>query len=833
MRALVRPLPWLCFVLVGLGAAVPGSAAPMSVQLTTPEKAQLQREARLVVDLVQNFHYSGQTFQQVSNAEILASFLTELDPQSNLLAPEEVEFLHRRFDRTLKTVYLFRGDLTPAFEIFDTYSEAVTRRLQWIDQRIGQDFDFTVDEAIDETDEAKGAASRLSLDQRWERRLKDEMLAEIVAGRSPEAARTHLRQRYREVAKNLALYDSFSVREHFLNAALHCFDPHSGYFSADSTREFASLIEGTTTGVGLDLARVRGRCVVERLLPGGPADLHSPLAPGDTVEALANGDGPWVDVSNQRWRETLALLRGARGTSLRMAFRPPGAVSRQEVTLVRERLVLTQSRVRGAISDVPTEAGGTRRVGWITFPSFYGTPGRAGVHVSTDLRELIQAMTAARIEALVIDLRSNPGGELTEAASCVGLFVPGGTVMLQRKPDGTITPLLAKPVDAPAYLGPLVVLTAPSSASAAEIFAAAMKQHRRGLVVGGVATYGKGSSQSVFDLAKAAQVKGAEAKDWGTLRLTMERFYGPDGSAIQGTGVASQVVLPSIEASKFKREADQPHALPAESVTPPPASVAPGPPALPDTLAQSLADQAARDVANLPEWSLWIREARARESSEFKVRSLQRERRQQAWRAFMDEWIGICQSRRALAAAAFPTRPVDLAEVREALAAHQQKLLAEAKIATPPARPIYLDHQILAATDQGHVEAIHVSRFRFRLFLGDAAELSRAVAREIGQPVNDVQLGAALQELALLDEQTEAAILAVLATALPPNLDQPTLGRALGAMLSRMAELEPGLAAERPPLDIPLREALRLGAAWAQAAANEPARGAGPGPASR
>ncbi len=819
MSTIPRPLTWLWCLFLPWSVLSGTASASIGAQLTTPEKTQLQREARLVVDLVQNYHYSGQTFQGVQNAEILTRFLADLDPQGDIFAPADRAFVHQRFDHTLKTVYLFRGDLAPAFEIFDTFSGLATRRLQWIDQRLGQDFDFSTDETYTETNEAGPAETDGDLDRHWERRLKDEMLTELVAGRTLDAARAHLRQSYAEAAANLALYDSFSVREHFLNAAPGCFDPHSGYSSADSTKEFAGLIEGSSTGVGLGLKRVRGRCVVAALLPGGPADLHSALAPGDTVEALANGDGPWTDVSGLRWREVLALLRGTRGSTLRVAYHPHGGPDRREVTLTRERLVLTTNRARGAVSVVPTEAGGSHRVGWIVLPSFYGTPGRSAVHASADLRELIATLTAERIDALVIDLRTNPGGEMNEVAAAIELFVPRGTVLLLRKPDGTIQPLPAKP-GTPVWTGPLVVLTAPTSASAAEIFAAAMRQHRRALIVGGAATYGKGSSQNFIDLAKAAGLQGRESKDWGSLRLTTARFYSGDGSAIQGTGVASHVVLPNMIASRFKRESDLPHALPAESVTPPPQDAAPEPPALAPPLLSDLVNRGERNVANLPEWTLVTREATAREQTEAAARSLRREKRQQAWDAMLVEQAAIQQTRRTLAAsAAYPTKPVELAAVGAALDAHRAKLLADAKTTNPPAHPVYRDGAVLMATDQAHIEAIHLTQFRFGHFLGDAAELSRVVAKEVGKPVDEIRLRAALQELMLLEEPTDSAVAEVVTKALPAGVEPAATARALAALLGRMAELEPGFAAERPPLDVPLREALRLGAAWAETVA--------------
>ena len=179
-------------------------SASISAQLTTKEKNQLQREARMVVDLVQNLHFSGGTFYDIKNQEIIDRYLSELDPAGEIFSPDDVKFIHQRFDRSLKSVYLFRGDLEPAFEIFDLYAQLARARFAWVNRRLSGDFDFTVDETYSEPRPGVPPSSGLSLDKRWELRLKDEMLHEILSGRTPDEARAKLRENYAEVASTIS-----------------------------------------------------------------------------------------------------------------------------------------------------------------------------------------------------------------------------------------------------------------------------------------------------------------------------------------------------------------------------------------------------------------------------------------------------------------------------------------------------------------------------------------------------------------------------------------------------------------------------------------------------
>lgn len=359
------------------------------------------------------------------------------------------------------------------------------------------------------------------------------------------------------------------MRERFFDAIIRSYDPHSGYFSADSSREFALEMEKAVVGLGLNLRKENGHCVVAAVHSGGSADLNSAIAPGDHIEALAEGDAPWIETDHLRLREIVKLMRGTAGAKLRVAYRPGGTASRIETTLERTRIILGDDRAQGAVSEVPGTEGKKRRIGWIDLPSFY-TAGENSSLTSgaRDVRELLGQMATAPLDGLVLDLRDNPGGALTEAVALSEIFLPQGLVMLSRGMDAKLKEHSMQPSE-PLFKGPLVVLVSPHSASASEVFAGAMRHHKRAVIVGPGPTFGKGTVQAYIELSKNF---GSDADDWGTLRVTTERFYQPGGQAVQRAGITPDIFFPNTPIKgSFQREADLPGALPEESVPAPPA----------------------------------------------------------------------------------------------------------------------------------------------------------------------------------------------------------------------------------------------------------------------
>lgn len=818
--------PWLGALALAAAATAGLAAAPL--RLDQAEAGNLQREARLVVDLLQNHHYSGLSFRQIDNREMVTRFVDELDPDGSFLTADDRLFFQQRFGRTLKSVYLFRGDLQPAFEIFDTYATRVRARAAWIDARLKRGFGFTADETYHHAAQpAKPAAPRKpaepapanATDREWEQRLKDEVLRELVRGRSDNEAYAEVAARYARVARWAAAADSVAVRERFFDAVIRSFDPHSGYFSADTAQDFSTMMAGAVDGLGLGLSKRNGACLVDVVQPGGPADRDTDLAPGDTVLAIAEGDGPWVDAATTRLRELAAQLRGQPGTKVRLAYQVPGGTERLEVTVQRAHYVSADDHARGAISEVPDQAGKIHRIGWIDLPAFYaGGTGEEAASSAKDMRDLIERMKTASIEGLVVDLRYNPGGALPEAVAVSELFLPRGAVMFLRGHEGDIMALTAKE-QPPAYTGPLVILTSARSASASEAFTGAMRLHRRAVVVGDTTTFGKGTTQAYIDLARLPGIDARVAGDWGTLRLTSAQYYLPDGSPAQQVGVKSDIVLPITNTADGETESTLPHALPAERLRPEELkpAFAPASSAVTPALLAHLQQYAGRNLTALPEWAEWKAEqAYLKEMTAKEDFSLTLEKRRAEYAAALSRVHAFSVARRQLAAQqAYPTQPLDIAAVTANHAAHDARLTALLGGGRPLTAPRLHHGSLIIPAADGSLYSHTVRALIGTPNPADAETLTPALAAALGQPVTAAQTLRAWQEIMLLEHKTDRAVLTAVNDALGGQVPEPRLRPAAEALLAGLAALDPEKGRSRPVMDIPLREALRAGAEWA------------------
>ncbi|HET7537945.1 MAG TPA: S41 family peptidase [Candidatus Didemnitutus sp.] len=829
MRHPLRRSSVLLSILLVCTVHLPGQPAPavdLGGTLTSTEKQQLQREARLIVDLLQNHHYSGRTFREIDNRELLANYLNALDPRAEFLTAADGEFVNRRFDHSLKTVYVFRGDLQPGFEIFGLYLTRVHDRLDSVAERLARDFDFSNDETFTDDATTPTPADAATLDARWEKSLKNQVLREIIAGRTPEAARAEVARRYAELRRNLDSLDALAVRERFLESMIRSYDPHSGYFSADSAREFALDMEGAVAGIGADLRKEHGRCIVSSVQPGSPADLASDLAAGDIIEAVGEETGDLNDVAELRLQEIVARIRGTAGSTVRVAYRKTPEGERRTITLKRARVVLAAERAHGAISTIPGPDG-PQSIGWIVLPAFYfSSDGSNTTSATQDVRELVEPMLAAGVSGLVLDLRANPGGALTEAVGISSLFLPEGTVMFSRGPDGkpkeqTVT------AGQELFRGPLVVLTSNQSASASEIFSGAMKFHHRALIVGDTATFGKGTVQAYIELAKTQRGdSAAKTGDWGTLRLTTERFYLPNGGAVQHDGVASDVVLPNQADFGRPREAELPHALPAESFTPPH-------PVLPaaeekirlaDTRMASLQKLAAHDIESLPEWTWWRGHREFQHSLQARTtRPLNEEKRAGEWAEVEVKLAKFAQERRSLAnRVAFVTRPLEIAACTAAGEAHETKLRAALASGALPGLNRLSSDSFLFEDDQHHLQELSLDAIDFRDFVGDEATLAAAFSAGAARTVSGADIKSLLKDFALLEHRTSATLASAAKARLGSETTDAAWRAGCEALLLKIVEIDDEYRHARPALDVPLRESLRLAAGWATELGEKP-----------
>jgi len=797
-------------------------AAPLSSRLTLDERRSLQREALLIIEMMQDFHYSDRPFRELDSKELLDRYLTRLDPDRLVLTAPEVEFIHRRFERNLKTVYLFKGDLQPALEIFDQFASRALAHCQWLDARCRRPIDLSADEKVrTERREAAWPADARSAEELWDRWLKLEYLGEILTGREEPAAIASIIRRNHETRRRIEEMDPLAVRELFLNTLLELFDPHSGYFSRDHAREFDLMMSATLVGVGVDLQSVDGHFTIQALEPGGPADKQGEIHPGDVIQAIGEAGSPAVPIDGRRSREVVEMIRGKPGTIVELTVRHVGEGDSTVVKLTRAQMPLQDGRVRASLMMLPGE-GRQVPVGLISLPSFYGKidDSTDPSSMTRDVRELIERLSEQKIEGLVIDLRNNGGGLLDEAIHLAGLFVPDGPMVQVVGLDGK-TEVLRNDTPGVAYTGPLVVLTSGNSASASEAFSGILRCHRRALIAGAQTTFGKGTVQGATDLhSLPPETARAPQSLWGAVRITRQRYHLPDGDSPQVNGIRADIPLPEYEPPR-SHERDLPHALPWSSI----ASAMPSTPAANTTAA--LSDDLKNRLAaladsrrQLPEFEL------ARRIVAWKHRwwdadelSLQLERRRRL-RADCDAEHHLLRTKRQefVAREGYSRTSIDLAAVRDADDRHQALLRSRRLASGAPCAGRFEWNVYHHVGADGRIREIKVDRLDYDAVPGEADALAAAWTSTVGTAPAPGKIQAVLADLRARQRSRDEApdIPAVFRTHLGAGLTPAALASGMDAFFQTAAELDGDALRDHPSLDVPLRESLRIAADWAR-----------------
>lgn len=538
------------FAVAGSGGhrAVPvAPALASSGELTASERHR--RVMRLVSEVVERQHYRQAALDDDLSGQIYERYLEELDgTRSYLLAADIAEFerLRYRLDDAIRD-----ADAAPAFEIFTRYRQRNREVLRYALTLLDSEPDFTLDESFrfDRSDE-DWPESETELRELWRKRVKNDALSLVLAGKQWPEAREILRKRYERFAKRIEQVTADDVFETFMNAYSHVYDPHSNYLSPRNSEEYNIAMSLSYEGIGASLQLVDDHVTVMNVLPGGPAAASERLKAGDRITAVGQGvQGPLTDVVGWRLDDVVQLIRGPIDTVVRLQVLPVGATPGAQESLI----VLTRNKVtleaQAAQKQLRRIERGDReiRIGVIEVPSFYQdfqarVAGDAAFRSTTrDVRRLIGELRAEAIDALVIDLRNNGGGHLSEATGLVGLFVEQGPVVQLRETGGRIE-VLDDPEPGVAWNGPLVVLVNRASASASEIFAGAIQDYHRGLVVG-QQTYGKGSVQNLYPLDRYAL--GPKA-GFGQLTVTIGKYYRVTGDSTQHRGVEPDIALPSL-----------------------------------------------------------------------------------------------------------------------------------------------------------------------------------------------------------------------------------------------------------------------------------------------
>ncbi len=375
-------------------------------------------------------------------------------------------------------------------------------------------------------------------------------------------ARTLLKDRYKRLKEKVLDFEAVDIAEVFLATLTHQYDPHSTFFSADSMEEFSIAIRNSLVGIGAVLSDEDGYCTIRELIAGGPASKSKDLKPGDAIVGIAQGSGPMVDVIGLKLREVVRMIRGAKGTDVRLLIRPGEGdpANRKTITLVRDEVEITTSLAGARLYTLESPAG-SQKIGVIDLPTFYGGDESDIIQTSTtaDVEELINKLKAKGAQGLILDIRRNGGGLLTEAITLTGLFTTTGPVLQVKDTLGQLNEFLDENPSI-AWSGPLIILVSRYSASASEILVGALKDQNRALIVGDPTTHGKGTVQAVLDIDRSAFIKNKKAR-MGSAKITIQKWYRPSGNSTQLKGVESDIILPSLNPYLPIGESDLPKAL--------------------------------------------------------------------------------------------------------------------------------------------------------------------------------------------------------------------------------------------------------------------------------
>jgi carboxyl-terminal processing protease len=570
LRLLLTALAAACvLVLAGSGAHRAPLAPALAASGDLLPSDRHRRVMRLVSEVVERQHYRQTALDDEMSAQIYERYLEALDGgRSYLLASDIADFERLRYELDDA---IENADAGPAFEIFARYRERNREVLRHAISLLDVEPDFTLDESFrfDRTEDG-WPASETELKELWRKRVKNDALSLVLAGKTwPEAADV-LRKRYERVAKRVEQITADDVFETFMNAYSHVYDPHSNYLSPRNSEEYNIAMSLSYEGIGASLQLVDDHVTIMNMLPGGSAAASTDIKVGDRITAVGQGDaGPLTDVVGWRLDDVVQLIRGPVNSTVRLQILPAGAnPGSQEAQIALKRSKITLE-AQAAKKEIHTLRRGDRelRVGVISVPSFYQdfqarVAGEPEYRSTTrDVRRLIEELRAEGIDSLVVDLRDNGGGHLSEATSLVGLFVERGPVVQLRETGGRIE-VLDDPEPGVAWNGPLVVLVNRASASASEIFAGAIQDYQRGLVVG-QQTYGKGSVQNLYPLDRYAL--GPKA-GFGQLTVTIGKYYRVTGDSTQHRGVEPDITLPSLLSTEDVGESTRDSALPWDRI---------------------------------------------------------------------------------------------------------------------------------------------------------------------------------------------------------------------------------------------------------------------------
>ncbi len=529
---------------------------------------ELEKEAQVITSVLNQAHYRKTNLNDSLSSVIFDNYLSSLDGSKVYFLKKDIEGFEKY--RYKLDDYLKSGDLRAAYDIYNTFRNRFNARMEAVDSLVQADYDFTKDEYYEANrEDAPWADSKEDLNELWRKVVKSQALSLKLAGKEPEEIKETLNERYERMAKYINQNKSIDVFQVYMNSFTQAYDPHTSYFSPRTAENFKINMSQSLEGIGASLQQDGDFTRVAEVIAGGPAYESKLIFKDDRIVGVAQGsEGEMVDVIGWRLDDVVSLIRGDKGTRVRLNLlrASDGANALPaEISLIRDKVELENEVPKKKMVPI-TQNGNTYNIGVITIPSFYmnfeeaqaGNPNYGST--TRDVRKLIKELKAEGMDALLIDLTYNGGGSLSEAIELSGLFIPDGPVVQVRNSDGSID-TGDDPDPKVFYDGPLGVVVNRFSASASEIFAGAIQDYHRGVIIG-EQTFGKGTVQNLIDLDRVMK----SDKKLGQLKLTLAKFYRVTGSSTQHKGVTPDIELPSEFSAEEFGESSSPSALPWDKI---------------------------------------------------------------------------------------------------------------------------------------------------------------------------------------------------------------------------------------------------------------------------
>ena len=528
-------------------------------------------ENQLITTMLSRYHYKHVTLDDSLSSLMFDKYLESLDNSRVYFYSSDIANLEK--ERYSFDDYLLAGNIQPFFDIFNLYEKRTLERMEYVDTILTNGFDFTKNDSLEiDRDSSNWPASTKEMDELWTERIKNDALNLSLSGKKNDEIVSNLTKRYDNYSHALSQYNSEDVFQLAMDAYTTSVDPHTDYFSPITSENFKIDMSLSLEGIGARLMTDDGYTKVVEIIPGGPAFKSKKLNADDRIIAVAQGvNGEFVDVVGWRITDVVQLIRGPKESTVRLQIlrATDGPTAKPvEISLVRDKVKLEEQAAKSKILEIDNN-GIPYRVGVITIPKFYtdfeGTQSGDSDSKSTvtDVKKLLEDLKQKNVDGVVIDLRNNGGGALSEAIDVTGLFIDKGPVVQVKNDQGNIE--VGSDLDPGiVYSGPLAVLVNRFSASASEIFAAAIQDYGRGVIVG-EQTYGKGTVQNLVDLNKISR---NSSNKFGQLKLTIAKYYRINGGSTQRLGVTPDITFPSyIDPNDFG-ESSEISALPWDKINP-------------------------------------------------------------------------------------------------------------------------------------------------------------------------------------------------------------------------------------------------------------------------